>query len=272
MEALAVKYRPQSFDEMYGQESIVKILMKQVALKQYQNAYLFCGISGTGKTTAARILAKAINNNCGNPIEIDAASNSGVDNIRSIIADAQNRSIDSEYKIFIIDECHALSNQAWQAFLKCIEEPPTYTIFILCTTEPQKIPETIKNRVQQFNFTRISADKIKTRLLQIANFENFVNAESTIDYISKTSNGCLRQAIASLEKCASYNLTFDINESLKILGNYPIEDFFIIINALIDDNEIVLLNKLLELYNRNSDLKFFTDQLIDFTLDLSKYL
>ena len=127
MTSLAVKYRPQEWEDVVEQKSVVQILKQQIATNNIKNAYLFAGASGAGKTTASRILANKINKGVGSPIEIDAASNSGVDNVRSIIANAQERAIDSEYKIYIIDEAHALSNQAWQAFLKCIEEPPQYT-------------------------------------------------------------------------------------------------------------------------------------------------
>ena len=156
MEALAVKYRPRIWDDITEQKSIVKILKRQIETKTFKNAYLFAGASGAGKTTASRIFANEINNHQGSPIEIDAASNNSVDNVRNIVKSAQERAIDCEYKIFIIDEAHALSNAAWQAFLKCIEEPPEYTIFIFCTTDPQKIPATILNRVQRYNFTKIS--------------------------------------------------------------------------------------------------------------------
>ena len=131
-ESLAVKYRPKTFSEICGQSSIVKIITRQIEMNEFKNACLFAGASGCGKTTIARIVANMINNGQGEPIEIDAASNNGVENVRQIIHDAQERSIDSKYKIYIIDECHSLTNQAWQAFLKCIEEPPTYTIFIFC--------------------------------------------------------------------------------------------------------------------------------------------
>ena len=145
-ESLAVKYRPQKWEDVCGQTSIIRILIRQLELNQLRNAYLFAGASGCGKTTLARIFANRINNNIGYPEEIDAASNNGVDNVKAIIKSAQERAIDSKYKIFIIDECHMITPQGWNAFLKCIEEPPKYTIFIFCTTEKNKVPDTIKNR------------------------------------------------------------------------------------------------------------------------------
>ena len=132
--SLATKWRPSSWDQVAGQESIMLILKKQLSSNSFKNTYIFSGASGSGKTTTARIFANEINNHCGQPIEIDAASNNGVDNVRLISDGAKERSLDSEYKIYIIDEAHMLTNQAWNALLKIIEEPPKYTIFIFCVT------------------------------------------------------------------------------------------------------------------------------------------
>lgn len=270
-ESLAVKYRPRILSEMVAQASIVKILTRQIEREEYKNALLFCGSSGCGKTTAARAYANALNKGQGSPIEIDAASNSGVDNVRTIIKDAQERSIDSKYKVYIIDECHSLSTQAWQAFLKCIEEPPTYTIFIFCTTDPQKIPETIKNRVQQYRFNRIPSDKIRERLTYICKEEAFTNYEEAVDYISKISEGGLRTAISYLEKCASYSKDLEINHVLETLGNYSYDTFFTLVNHMIDGNEAPVLDIISKLYNDGHDLKLFVDQFLNFCLDVNKY-
>ena len=170
--SLAVKYRPQTFDDVMEQDIIKTILTQQLESGEIQHAYLFVGGAGTGKTTCARIFANEINNNKGAPIELDAASNSGVDDVRDIIKQAKLKSLDSEYKVFIVDECHALSNTAWQAFLKLLEEPPAKSIFIFCTTEINKIPKTILSRVQQFTFKRISDKGIVDRLRYIIDREN----------------------------------------------------------------------------------------------------
>ena len=170
---LAVKYRPRTFDDVVEQEAIKVILSEQIKTNSFKHAYLFCGPAGCGKTTAARIFANDLNKGLGNPIEVDAASNSGVDNVREIIENAKRKSLDSDYKVYIIDECHALSNGAWQAFLKLLEEPPKGTIFIMCTTDPQKIPATILSRVQRYDFSKIPTDSIAARLVHILENEGY---------------------------------------------------------------------------------------------------
>ncbi len=270
-EALSVKYRPRTFDDVVSQSSIIKILTRQLENNEFKNCYLFMGKTGSGKTTCARIFANEINQGLGSPIEIDAASNSGVENVRTIIRDAQERSIDSKYKIFIIDECHSLSSQAWQAFLKCIEEPPKYTVFIFCTTDAQKVPDTIKNRVQQYRFNNIPVDKIRDRLAYICKCEGFTNYEESIDYLSRISEGSMRTAIAYLDKCAGYDTDLNISNVLNSLGNYSYQVFFDLINAMIDGAEAPVLREISNFYDEGNDLKLFVDQFISFCLDVNKY-
>ena len=271
MESLATKYRPKTFDDVVSQSSIVKILDRQLELKEFKNAYLFAGASGCGKTTCARIFANRINNGAGSPIEIDAASNNGVDNVKNIIKEANERAIDSEYKIYIIDECHSLTSQAWQAFLKCIEEPPRYTIFIFCTTDPQKIPDTIKNRVQKYVFNRIGIDKIRDRLIYICKQEGFTNYVEAVDYLAKISEGGMRTAISYLDKCSSYSTDLTISNVLSSLGNYSYDTFFSLINAMIDGDEASVLKLISEFYDEGNDLKLFVDQFLNFCIDVTKY-
>ena len=171
-QSLALKYRPQVFADLTEQGSIVKILTNQIETGTIKHGYLFCGGAGTGKTTSARIFANMINHGSGTPIELDAASNNSVEDIRRLCEDAQTQSLDSEYKVFILDEVHSLSNQAWQAMLKTLEEPPAKSIFIFCTTNPERIPQTILSRVQRYNFQRISQDGIVSRLRHIIDSEN----------------------------------------------------------------------------------------------------
>ena len=270
-ESLAVKWRPKEWDEVCGQKSIIHILSRQIELGEIKNAYLLCGASGCGKTTLARIFANKINNYIGEPIEIDGASNNGVDNVKNIIKAAQERSIDSKYKIYIIDECHSLTNQAWQAFLKCIEEPPMYTIFIFCTTDPQKIPATILNRVQRFNISRISTEAIISRLRFICEKEHYINYDEACEYIAKISDGGMRDAICTLEKCVSYSENLCIENVLESLGNYSYITFFKLINNMIDGNEAQVIEVIENYYAQGNDLKVFVDNFISFCLDISKY-
>lgn len=578
--SLATKYRPKTFDDVCGQTSIAKILTRQVELDKICNAYLFCGASGCGKTTIARIFANMLNNNIGIPIEIDGASNNGVDNVKQIIASAGERSLDSKYKIFILDECvtgdtevltnegwkrfdsltknefvaqynngkiefvkpnefiekdykgemynvhignkatftmsphhiqplcykrskqikesyvkdikfaqsnrfirsgegtgelahlsnldriaimlqadgclhyiaqnynywtiqvntefkkerlvsllkdsnldykqlhtdrdglirfsvktpcditkklsshfnlndmssvfadefidelmlwdgcmsnkylyysctdkdnvdfsqcvsllcnyksrvssqvdnrsenyntvyrlylekasmgspnsyvdkqvidfegkiycvkvpshmilirkdgyelvtgncHMLTTQAWNALLKCIEEPPKYTVFIFCTTDPQKIPSTILNRVMRFNFTRLSSDLIEKRLNYIASCEGFLNYTDTTNYISRICNGEMRQGIALLEKVSAYDIDLNLHNAMESLGNYSYQIYIELLNAIIDGKDDTVLKVVNDVYNTGNDLKVFVNQLLTFTLDVNKYL
>ena len=271
MEALATKYRPHKFEDVSSQTAIIKVLRQQLELNQFKNCYLFCGASGCGKTTIARILANEINKGVGNPIEIDAASNNGVDNIREIVAKANERALDCEYKVIIVDEVHCLTSQSWQAFLKCLEEPPMYTIFMFCTTDPQKIPATILNRVMRFNLTKIPTNQIKERLRYICEQEKFTNYEEAIDYISKLSNGGMRDAISLLDKASAYSTDLNIENVLTILGNFSYKMFFDITNAVIDKKDDIVISNIEEIYNQGNDLKLFIEQYLDFVLDLFKF-
>ena len=269
-QTLAVKYRPQNFEDVTEQSSIVRILKKQIELKRYQNL-LLCGPSGTGKTTLGRIFANEVNKGIGQPIEIDAASNSGVDNVRSIIKDAQERSINGEYKIYIIDECHSLSNSAWQAFLKCIEETPKYTIFIFCTTDPQKVPSTILNRVMRLNLNKISNEGIYDRLKFICQQEGYINYNNSIKYISRICNGGMRDAISCLEKCITYSTDLRIENVLKVLGDYSYDLYFNLINSLIDGDLKHSLNTLDNIFNIG-DPKIFVNQFFNLVIEINKYI
>lgn len=271
MASLAVKYRPQTFEDVCEQSSIIKILERQLEIKEFKNCYLFCGPSGCGKTTIARIFANKINNGSGQPIEIDGASNNGVENVKTIIQGAKERSLDSEYKIYIVDECHSISSQGWQAFLKCIEEPPKYTIFIFCTTDPQKIPATILNRVMRFNLTRVKTNSIMERLKYVCKQEGFANYDESCDYISKMACGGVRDALAMLEKCAGFSNDLCILNVLQCLGNFSYQTFFDLTNFIIDGKEQEIIGIVENCYSNGNDLSLFINQYLEFVLDLTKY-
>lgn len=271
-QSLAVKYRPNKWEDVVGQPSLVKILTKQLQMNKIKNAYLFTGITGAGKTTTARLFASEINNAPDSYIEIDAASNNSAEKMRLIVKSAQERSIDFKYKIFIIDEVHTLSSQAWQVMLKCLEEPPEFTIFILCTTDAQKIPSTILNRVQRFNISRISEENIYNRLAFICSNEELTNFTETISYISKISNGSMRTAIAMLEKCMVLSTDLSLDSTLPVLGAAPFSLLIKLTNAFIDGRLDVILKSMSDIDNTYPDLKIFVDRYIDFILDILKYI
>lgn len=281
-EALAVKYRPKVFEDMTEQSAIKDILMNQLETKTFQHGYLFTGPAGTGKTTSARIFANMINAGKGNPIEVDAASNSGVDNIRQIIEDAKRKPLDAEYKIFIVDECHSLSNGAWQALLKTLEEPPKFTIFIFCTTDPQKVPATILSRVQRYNFQKISNEGIADRLSNILIMEaeeanecgcdgayNW-NAEA-INYIAKVCNGGMRDAITLMDKCLSLSTDLTLENVLKTIGGEDYTTFITFLSALEGKVKVSAIRIIEDVYNAGKDIKQFMKDFAKFVLEVEKY-
>ena len=268
MKTLAVKYRPKSFEECVGQPTIVSILSRQIETNKFKNAYLFVGPSGCGKTSVARIMSNQINNNQGEPIEIDGASNNGVDNIRSLIIDAQQTSLDCDYKVYIIDECHMLTNSAWNAALKLIEEPPSNAIFIFCTTNPMKIPDTIMSRVQRFDFKRVSKNDIFDRLEFICNEELYINYDkNALEIIASQANGFMREAISLLDKCIDYSNDLSLENVEKVLGliNYDLLiDFTNNIHIKNLKSAFIILDKL-KTINSNNFLLF--DNLMSFFID-----
>lgn len=284
-EALAVKYRPKVFEDMTEQSAIKDILMNQFETKTFQHGYLFTGPAGTGKTTSARIFANMINAGKGNPIEVDAASNSGVDNIRQIIEDAKRKPLDAEYKIFIVDECHSLSNGAWQALLKTLEEPPKFTIFIFCTTDPQKVPATILSRVQRYNFQKISNEGIVKRLEDICIHENsqdyndpnlrdigdILRYPEALEYIAKVCNGGMRDAITLLDKCLSLSHDLTLENVLKTIGGEDYTTFITFLSALEGKVKVSAIRIIETVYNAGKDVKQFMKDFAKFVLEVEKY-
>ena len=277
--SLAIKYRPHTFDDVVEQGAIKTILRQQLEDNETKNAYLFCGGAGTGKTTCARIFANEINHFEGNPIEMDAASNSSVDDVREIIQQAKTKSLESEYKVFIIDECHSISNTGWQAFLKLLEEPPAKSIFIFCTTDPQKIPKTILSRVQRYDFQRISHKGVVDRLTYILNAEQneaneFTNIDpAALDYISKIADGGMRDAITMMDKCLSFSSTLSLENVVKALGVADYETMIdLSANILINKQQVEILNIIEEIHRSGKDLKQFIKTYTNFVLDLNKYV
>lgn len=254
--ALYRKFRPDEFEDVKGQDAIVKTLKNQIKADRIGHAYLFCGTRGTGKTTVAKIFAKAVN--CENPadgspcgecpmcrsiaagtsmnvIEIDAASNNGVDNIREIREEVAYRPTEGRYKVYIIDEVHMLSIGAFNALLKTLEEPPEYVIFILATTEAHKIPITILSRCQRYDFKRISIETIARRLQELIEKEQWDVEDKAVRYIAKMADGSMRDALSLLDQCAAFyigeRLTYD--HVLEVLGAVDTEVFSRLLRELL---------------------------------------
>ena len=239
--ALYRKWRPEVFEDVKGQDSIVKTLKNQIVKDRIGHAYLFCGTRGTGKTSVAKIFAKAVN--CENPkdgspcgvcssclavaagnsmnvFEIDAASNNGVDSIREIREEVTYSPTEGKYKVYIIDEVHMLSAGAFNALLKTLEEPPSYVIFILATTEVHKIPVTILSRCQRYDFKRITVDTIASRLHELMDAEGIEAEEKAVRYIAKSADGALRDALSLFDQCNAfyYGQTMTFDNVLEVLG------------------------------------------------------
>ena len=273
--SLALTYRPKSWSDVVEQDSVKSILQNQLDTGDIKQAYLFVGAAGTGKTTCARIFANEINHFSGLPIELDAASNNSVDDVRNLNKMAQTRSVDGEYKVFILDEVHMFSAGAWAAMLKLIEEPPAKTIFILCTTDYWKIPKTILSRCQRYDFQRISVTGIKARLEAIIAAEGENTAikydDEALDFIARQSDGCLRDAITNLDKCIAYG-ELTLHNVLEALRASSIEEYIDLTDCIAhianrQEDVITLLDKV---YNSGRDMKQFIKGYIDFVLDINK--
>ena len=217
-QALYRIYRPKNFDEIYGQDQIVSILRNQLENGNLSHAYLFCGPRGTGKTSTAKVFASAINGGTDiDTVELDAASNNSVDNVRDIRDNLAFAPTSGKYKIYIIDEVHMLSAAAFNALLKTLEEPPSHVIFILATTEPQKIPQTVLSRCQRFDFRKIEKDVLVQRLSDVLAQEGKDFESEALEFIALKSEGGLRDALSILDKALSYgDLTME--NLLQVLG------------------------------------------------------
>jgi DNA polymerase-3 subunit gamma/tau len=283
--ALYRKFRPRSFDEVRGQDAIVTTLKNQIRSGRIGHAYLFCGTRGTGKTSVAKIMARAVNcehptengpcNECDtcrtilngtstNVIEIDAASNNGVDNIREIREEVSYRPTSGKYKVYIIDEVHMLSAGAFNALLKTLEEPPEYVIFILATTEANRIPVTILSRCQRYDFRRISVDVIADHIRELLDQEHVEAEDKAVRYIARKADGSMRDALSLLDQCIAFylgeKLTFD--KVLNVLGTVDTDVFSALLREIIAGNASGSIRILEDLIRGGKELTQFA---ADFT-------
>ena len=290
-QALYRKWRPQVFADVKGQDHIVKTLQNQIGSGRIGHAYLFCGTRGTGKTTVAKILARAVNcehpvdgSPCGecpscrqiaagtslNVVEIDAASNNGVENIREIREQVQSPPTEGKYRVYIIDEVHMLSTGAFNALLKTLEEPPSYVIFILATTEVHKIPITVLSRCQRYDFRRITLDTITARLKELTEAENMPVEDKALRYVAKAGDGSMRDALSLLDQCAAFHFgeTLTYEHVLDVLGAVDNSVFRDLFHAIRENRTKDCILKLEEMVVQGRELSQFVVDFIWFLRNL----
>ena len=283
--ALYRVYRPKNFSDVIGQEHIVRTLKNQIENNNVGHAYLFCGTRGTGKTSTAKIFSRAVNctnlhndepcNECENcreiledktmdVVEIDAASNNSVDDIRELRENVKYSPAKAKYKVYIIDEVHMLSQGAFNALLKTLEEPPSYVIFILATTEPHKIPATILSRCQRFDFKRVTVKDISLRMKYICEKEGIDADEKALNLIARNSQGALRDALSILDQCISFEgHTIRYNDVIELLGSVNIEQLFDLAESIIKENTKKSLQILNDFIIWGKDVRNLVNDLID---------
>lgn len=289
--ALYRKYRPVDFNDVYGQEEVVTVLKNAILSNKLSHAYLFSGPRGTGKTTIAKIIARLVNcesldngNPCGkcfnclnfmnsnDIVEIDAASNNGVDEIRELRDKINLVPSNSKYKVYIIDEVHMLTNQAFNALLKTLEEPPSHVIFILATTEPHKIPLTISSRCQKFRFSKINDNKIVDRLKEICNLEKISIDDDSLFEIARLSDGGMRDAINLLDQLVAYcNSDICIDDVYSINGSVSYNDLYDLLNYIISNDKESIINFVDYLGKSGKEINKFVEELIIFLKDIILY-
>lgn len=289
--ALYRKYRPVDFNSVYGQEEVVTVIKNAIVSGKVSHAYLFCGPRGTGKTTIAKIIARLVNcenlvdgNPCGkcynclnylnsnDIVEIDAASNNGVDEIRELRDKINLVPSNSKYKVYIIDEVHMLTTQAFNALLKTLEEPPSHVIFILATTEPHKIPLTIASRCQKFRFSKIDDKKIVERLREISNLEGITIDDDALYEIARLSDGGMRDAINFLDQLVAYsNDNITIDDVYKVNGSVSYEELYTLLDNIKNNNKVKLIEFVDYLDESGKDINKFVEEMLIFLKDVILY-
>ena len=289
--ALYRKYRPSDFDSVYGQEEVVTVIRNAIINNKISHAYLFSGPRGTGKTTIAKIIAKLVNcehlesgkpcgkcyncinfSNSNDIVEIDAASNNGVDEIREIRDKINLVPNNAKYKVYIVDEVHMLTNQAFNALLKTLEEPPSHVIFILATTEPHKIPLTIVSRCQKFRFTKIDDTKIVDRLKEISKLENISCDDDAYYEIARLSDGCMRDAINLLDQLVAYSDShITLEDIYKVNGSVSYNDINELLNYIFNNDKTKIIEFVDVFDKKGKEINKFIEELIIYIKDIILY-
>lgn len=280
-ESLAVKYRPKVWSDVVEQDAIKQILSGELKEGKLKRCLLFTGGAGTGKTTSSRIFASEVERCASNIIEINCADHTGVDDVRQLVIEASRvKPLQGTYKIFILDEVHMLTNQSQNALLKILEEPPAFCIYIMCTTDPQKILGTILSRAFRYDFQLISQQGIFNRLKYVLECEkqdpNGCGVQSWSDdalfYISVIAKGHMRDGLTLLDKVVSYTKNITVQDVEKVLGVTNYEILFNVLDCILSKNDAMLLNYLNDLNNSGMDLKLFVKNFLQFVLDVNKYI
>ena len=286
--ALYRKYRSKNFDELVGQNAVKQTLVNSLKMQKISHAYLFSGPRGTGKTSVARLFAKALNceeglghicNNCSScyaisegshpdVIEIDAASNSGVDEVRDLIEKVKYAPIKGKYKVYIIDEVHMMTNSAFNALLKTLEEPPSYVVFILCTTEPYKLLPTILSRCQRYEFKKIGDADLKELIVRVLKEENLMASNDAINLIVELANGGARDALSILDQVISYSGN-DIQEDdvINMFGLVSSEEKIRLLEDIRNKNTLRVLKSFEDFVSRSVDLSRLVNELLSLLKD-----
>ena len=275
-------YRPQKFEDVVEQDAVKQIIQQQIQEDNLKRVLLFTGPAGCGKTTDARILAFELEPEKSNVIEINCADHTGVDDVRQLVIDASaTRPLTGKYKIFILDEVHMLTTQSQNALLKLLEEPPAHCIYILCTTDPQKILGTIMSRAFRYDFQLISQQGIINRLNYILQEEQKLGPDgcgvqtwddSSLNLIAISAGGHMRNAIATCEKCLSYSKNLTPEIVTKVLGTTNFGTLFDILDSLLSRNQALLIQQLEQLNNSGMDLKLFIKNFLSFIIEINKYV
>ena len=277
---LASKYRPSTLDDVTEQGTVVDILRNICNQEQLVNRnFLFIGPAGTGKTSLSRVLSNTLNNGEGDVIEVDAASYSGVENMRELVKQMKSYPLKGKYKVFILDEVHSFSNNAWQAALKVLEEPPARTVTCLCTTNPEKIPATILSRVQTFQLSKISLQGIENRLKYILENEGYHEGTGdnsytleAVTYIGKLAQGGMRDAITLLTKVLAYSNKVDMESVTESLSLPDYTDYFNLLNALVRGDNVTIVATVDKVYNSGVNFVEWFSDFHSFLCNIIKYI